>query len=164
MSILHPQALFQPRAPLVDVQGIPTSGYGRGFLQALYTRTGSGTGIVPIVSDPLTATGVSIADALQLTADWNDIEDGTVNTGVAIPTAVSVVPNPASIIASSTSGLQPGNDIWVFNGTPTLKFVYPPDAQTQIDALGPGIGYQLGAGKLRCFQCWRATQFHSYGN
>jgi len=151
MSILHPQGLFNGRAPLVDPQtGIPTTSYGRGWLQAIDTRTGAGTGIVPKVSNPtVTAAGIAINDAFQLTADWNDIEGGPANSGVAIASALD---------------LQPGNDIWVFNGTATNKNVYPPNAQTQIDALGAGMPYVLGAGKLRCFQCWQATQFHSYGN
>lgn len=150
MSISKFQALFNDRSPLVDEQGIPTTSYGRGFFQALFQRSGAGTGIVPKVSNlTITAVGTTIADAFQLTADWNDIEAGAANSGVAIATAL---------------GLQPGNDIWVFNGTATNKNVYPPDSQTQIDALGAGLPYVLGAGKLRCFQCWQATQFHSYGN
>jgi hypothetical protein len=150
MSILHPQALFNPRSALVDAQGVPTTAYGRGLIQRFFIMTGSGTGILPSVSTPaVTATGNAIADAFQLTADWNDIESGAAGAGVAIAAALN---------------LQPGNDIWVFNGTATNKNVYPPNAQTQIDALGAGMPYVLAAGKLRCFQCWQATQFHSYGN
>jgi hypothetical protein len=150
MSISKFQALFNARAALVDPQGIPTTAYGRGFLQALYDRTGDGTGIIPgVTNPPIAAAGTTIADAFQLTEDWNDIESGNADSGVAI---------------SSLLNLQPGNDIWVFNGTGTTKFVYPPDSNTQIDALGPGVGYQLDPGKLRCFQCWQATQYHSYGN
>ena len=148
MSISKFQAQFNPHSALVDSNGIPTTSYGRGFFNALYQRTGAGTGIIPKVS-VVKAAGVSIADAFQLTADWNDIESGAANAGVAIASAL---------------GLQPGNDIWLFNGTATNKNVYPPDGQTQIDALGAGMPYVLGAGKLRCFQCWQATQFHSYGN
>jgi hypothetical protein len=149
MSILHPQALFQPRGALVDAQGIPTSAYGRGFLQALDVRSGSGTGIVPIVSGPLTATGATVADSLQLAADWNFIAAGAANSGVQI---------------SPLLDLQPGNDIWVFNNTGNNKKVYPPNPQTQIDALGPGVEFDLAHGQLRCFMCWQATQFLSYGN
>lgn len=141
-------ALFNPRSQLVDQNGVPTTAYGQGFLRSLYNRTGLGTGIVPIVSPPLTATGASIADALALTADWNDIEAGAANTGVIIAEALN---------------LQPGNDIWVANGTGTNKYVYPPSAAVQIDALGNGTPFQLTPGQLRCFQCWTATQFRSYG-
>lgn len=140
-------AQFIPTAALVDNNGIPTTSYGRGFLQSLFTRTGLGTGIQPIVSPPLAATGSGIATALQLIADWNQITSGT--GGVAIAAALN---------------LQPGNDIWVFNSSGVNQNVYPPNAQTQIDTLGAGSPYVLANGKLRCFQCWTSTQFHSYGN
>ena len=143
-------ALFNPRSQLVDQNGVPTTAYGQGFLRALNNRTGIGTGIVPIVSNPvLTATGSSISNALQLVADWNDVETTPAGSGVAI---------------SSQLNLQPGNDIWVFNGGVNNLNVYPPDADTQIDALGAGAPYVLVPGKLRCFMCWQATQFRSYGN
>lgn len=157
MSIQHFPVQFQPNAPLVDKDGVPLSRTGHPFFLSLYNRTGQGNGIVPAVTPSpfLTATGTTIADALQLTQDWNDIETGGANTGVAIAAAL---------------GLQPGNDIWVFNGTGTNKNVYPPSATGQIDALGAGNPFVLAAGKLRCFQCWNAvsaaisTQFRSYGS
>jgi hypothetical protein len=150
MSIKAIAAQFNARSALVDTAGIPSTAYANGFFTALFNRTGGGTGIVPVVSTPtVTATGNAIGNAFQLTTDWNDIEAGAAGTGVAIAAALN---------------LQPGNDIWVFNGTATNKNVYPPNAQTQIDALGVGMPYILGAGKLRCFQCWQATQFRSYGN
>lgn len=157
MSIQSYKIQYRPSSPLVDSQGIPTSAYGRQFFTQLYNRTGLGTGIVPIVTPPpfLTATGATIADALQLTQDWNDIEFGGANTGVIITPALN---------------MQPGNDIWVFNGTGNNKNVYPPTATDQIDALGAGNPFVLAAGKLRCFQCWFAPnaaitkQFRSYGN
>ena len=92
MSISKFQAQFQQSGSLVDKNGIPTTAYGRAFLLALYNRTGAGTGIIPVVSAPLTATGTTIADALQLTADWNDIEVGAANTGVAIAAALNLAP------------------------------------------------------------------------
>lgn len=157
MSIQSYIIQYRPTSPLVDKDGVPTSAYGRAIFNQLYNRTGLGTGIVPIVTPPpfLTATGTTIDDALQLTQDWNDIEAGVADTGVAISAAIN---------------LKPGNDIWVFNGTATNKKVYPPSATGQIDALGAGTPFDLAAGKLRCFQCWFSpvaavtTQFRSYGN
>jgi hypothetical protein len=149
MSISKFQALFQPRAQLVDQNGIPTTSYGTGFINALYQRTGAGTGIVPNVSDPLVATGATLATALGLTTDWNNITGGGAGTGVAIAAALN---------------LQPGNDIWVVNASGTNKNIFPPSAAFQIDALGAGAPFVLANGKLRCFQCWSATQFYSYGN
>jgi hypothetical protein len=157
VSIQHFPVQFQGNQPLVDQNGIPLPKTGRPFFLGLYNRTGQANGIVPSVTPPpgVTATGVSIADAFQLSQDWNDIDAGGANTGVAIAAALNE---------------QPGNDIWVFNGTGTNKNVYPPAATAQIDALGAGNPFVLAAGKLRCFQCWYAitagitAQFRSYGN
>lgn len=149
MSIQSYKIQYRPSSPLVDSQGIPTSAYGRAFFTQLYNRTGLGTGIIQIVSDPLTATGSTIVDALQLINDWNDVETVGGGAGVAIAAALK---------------LQPGNDIWVFNGGANPLAVYPSDSTVQIDALGAGNPYTLNAGKLRCFQCWSLTQFRSYGN
>ena len=150
MSIQKYPAQFQPTASLVDQNGIPTTSYGRGFFLGLFNRTGQGNGIVPIVSAPLTATGSTIANALQLSADWNYVTTVGGGSGVAI---------------SSALNLQPGNDIWVFNfGANPLK-IYPPNATTIIDALAAGAPYSLANGaRSRCFQCLTATQFSSYGN
>lgn len=142
-------AQFIPTAALVDQNGIPTTAYGRGFLQATWVRGGSGTGIVPVVSAPLTAAGTTIETALQLAEDWNNVATAAAGSGVAIAAQLN---------------LQPGNDIWVFNAAANTVKVYPPSPTTQIDALGNGTPYSLTPGKLRCFKCWAATQFHSYGN
>lgn len=129
----------------------PTTGRltqdARNLLLALWNRTGRGTGIVPIVSDPLTAAGASISDALQLTDDWNYF--ATVDSG----TGCQILP------------LKPGNDIQVFNGGANLLLVYPPASTDQIDALGAGNAYSLAAGQLRIFECWDINpgQFYSYG-
>lgn len=157
MGIQHIPVQFQAHQPLIDKDGIPLAKTGHPFFLGLFNRTGQGNGIVPSVTPPpfLTATGATIADALALSADWNDIEGGGANTGVIIAAALNE---------------QPGNDIWVFNGTGSNKNVYPPTATGQIDALGAGNPFVLGAGKLRCFQCWYAvaagitTQFRSYGS
>lgn len=149
MSIQKFASLFNPRTPLVDKLGIPSTNYGQQFLLALWNRTGGGTGIVPSVDATLVATGATIADALQLTKDWNGTQTTPAGSGVAIASALN---------------LQPGNDIWVFNGGLNNLNVYPPSGAVQIDALGNGNPYVLASGKLRCFQCWTAAQFHSYGN
>lgn len=119
---------------------------GSYFLLALWNRTGTGTGIVPKVSDPLVAAGASIADALMLVTDWNLV--GTVAAG----TGVQILP------------LKPGNDIQVYNNGANALLIYPPDANTQIDALGNGVAFSLAPGKLRIFECWTLNQFVTYGN
>lgn len=118
---------------------------GRYLLLALWNRTGQGTGIVPKVSDPLTATGAAIGDALGLTTDWNFVATVPVGTGVQI------------------MALKPGNDIEVYNAGANNLNVYPPVAFS-IDALAVNQAYVLTPGKLRIFQCWTLSQFISLGN
>jgi hypothetical protein len=155
VSILNGPAvatLFNPRSPIVDQNGVPTTAYGRGFLQALFARTGSGTGIVPSVTPAanlLIAAGSSIKDALQLTSDWN---------------LVGTVPNNSGVAIASQLNLQPGNDIWVFNLDSNNLNVYPPSGSVIIDQLSAGSPYVLAAHRSRCFQCLTATLFYSYGN
>lgn len=150
MSIQAFQAQFSANTPLqfIDPQtGVLTKTGQYLFLQ-LWNRTGQGTGIIPLVSDPLTATGATIADALQLVKDWNFF--GTVVAG----SGCQILP------------LKPGNDIQVFNGGAHAINIYPPDTASKIDALGPAAAYSLAPGKLRVFECWAINpgQFYSFGN
>lgn len=133
----------------VDKGGNLTVGAAR-FVLALFARTGQGNGIIPLVDTELAATGATLADALGLTKDWNLIETGAANSGVRI------LP------------LKPGNDIVVWNISGSNKNIYPPDANTQIDALGNGNPFVLAPQKLRVFQCWTVPpdpgRFASFGN
>lgn len=138
----------QPQVGITEPKTGVLTRDGRYLLLTLYNRTGAGTGIVPNVSDPLIAAGASIADALQLTTDWNLF--GTVAAG----TGCQILP------------LKPGNDIQVYNGGANALNIYPPTALDQIDALGAGVAYSLPAGKLRIFECWAINPglYLSYGN
>jgi hypothetical protein len=107
---------------------------GSRFLLALWNRTGAGTGIVPKVSDPLTATGADVGTALMLKDDWNVITAGANNAGVVM------------------LALKPGNDIQVMNKGPNTYQVYPFDPAVAIDALGAGAAFSLAPGKLRIFE------------
>lgn len=104
------------------------------FILALWNRTGGGTGIVPKVSDPLTATGADVGTALMLKDDWNVITAGANNAGVVM------------------LALKPGNDIQVMNKGPNTYKVYPFDPAVAIDALGAGAAFSLAPGKLRIFE------------
>lgn len=116
------------------------------FLLALWNRTGGGTGIIPQVSDPLTATGANVVTALGLTKDWNNVSDVPTGSGVQLPV------------------MKPGNDCQVKNtGAHALK-IYPASPDVQIDALGNGAAFSLAAGKLRIFECWTSNQLDSFGN
>jgi hypothetical protein len=145
---------FRPTAPLVDQNGVLLKDSGKPFLLTIYNRTGGASGVVPSQSQPIIASGSSIADAFGLSNDWNDVETVAPGTGVAIAAALN---------------LQPGNDIWVFNGGANNLNVYPPSALIVIDALAAGNAFVLAPGKLRCFQCWQTKDgasitFRSYGN
>ncbi len=146
MSILNGQSVvttFIGTAPLVDENGIPTRTVGGPFLRALYNRSGGDDGIVPTVSDPLTATGTTLATALGLTHDWNWI--GTVPAG-------------SGVIISPLLKLQPGNDIWVYNATASNLNVYPPSGSIQIARLGNGAPYVQATHNVTQFQVWSSTQ------
>jgi hypothetical protein len=150
MPVSHVNTQYQDRTPFIDIHnGLPTIPYGRNFLLNLWQRTGSGNGIIPNVSLPITASGNSISNATQLIEDWNDVD---------------TVPGGSGVQISPTLSLAPGNDIWVFNGSGNNLNVYPPTAQSQIDALGAGNPFVLAPGKMRCFMCWALTQFRTYGN
>lgn len=140
---------FDATRELVNDSGAPVRD-GRDFLLALFNRTGGETGIVPKVNDltaqPIAAAGSTIADATQLVIDWNYV--GTVAPGAG----VILLP------------LKPGNDIEVYNGGANAVKIYPPNTQSQIDALGNGVPFVLNSGKLRIFQCWTLSLFLSLGN
>jgi len=144
MSIQSYSANWNPRTPLVDKDGIPTTSYGRQLLLGFFNRTGGGTGIVPKVSPPLQSTGSTQLDALGVAYDWNWFQ--TVGGG----SGAIILP------------LMPGNDIQFYNGGGSSLKIYPPFA-AQIDALGVNAPYTLGVGSLRIFECWDQTQFFSYG-
>ena len=146
MSISAFRALFIPTSPFVIPENGKLSGHGVDFINALYLRTGAGTGIVPKVSPALVAAGTSIANALLLAADWNYV--ATVSPGAG----VQIMP------------LKPGNDLEVWNAGANTLNIYPPSALIRIDALGAGVPYVLAPGKLRAFQCWTTSQFLSIGN
>lgn len=146
MSIQGFPYQYRPAAKIIDPQTGALLGDGIGLILALINRTGKGTGIVPIVSAPLVAAGVSIADALTLVNDWNYVATTAAGSGVGI------LP------------LKPGNDIEVWNAGANNLNVYPPSAAAQIDALGVGSPFVLAPGKLRAFQCWTINQFLSFGN
>ena len=153
MSIQHFQAQFPAgsEAQFFDPKTGTLTRIGQYFMLQMLNRTGAGTGIVPKVSDPLTATGTTLATALELATDWNTFSTVAAGTGCVISTALD---------------LQPGNDIQVFNGGANNLNVYPPTATDQIDALGAGSPFVLAAGKLRIFECWATnpSQFRSFGN
>lgn len=144
-SQAFPQNFPERQQKFVNEQGILT-GDGFYLLLALFNRTGKGSGIIPVVILPLTATGIDQGSALQLVNDWNDVEAVPVNSGVVL------LP------------LKPGQDQQVFNGDRANALnVYPPPG-VQIDALGVNAPFVLAISKLRIFEFWSLTQIRSFGN
>jgi hypothetical protein len=125
--------------PIINQQnGQPTSTFYKWML-AVFNRTGSGTGIVPLAKIGLVASGSSQKDALGLTADWNRIDSGA--GGVAMPS------------------MQPGNDISVLNNTGSAINVYP-FTGAMINGGGADAPYSLAPGDLALFEVWTTTQIY----
>ncbi len=140
---------FPAHTPFISDKGALTQ-VARYLLLAFFNRTGAASGIVPLVSPPLTAQGNSRATALQLGQyDWNYIGS---------------VPSGSGVFCPVTPPFQPGNDIQVYNADGQNLNFYPSSAGIQIDALGAGNPYVIVPGKLRIFAMWTPTQMISYGN
>ena len=103
------------------------------FLLSLFSRTGGQSGIPNSVGASLVAAGASLATALILVDDYNEVLTGS--GGVAL------------------SDLQPGQVQWVYNGLGGSLNVYPNSALGQINALGNGAAFVLGTLKTQIFWC-----------
>ena len=112
------------------------------FLQALWNRTGQGTGIPLQVANALAATGSSQATALQLNVDINEV--------LTVPPGSGVLLLP----------LQAGQEQQVFNGDGGNLLVYPASGYS-IDALAVNAAYTLAAGKTQIFTAYSPTQLRS---
>jgi hypothetical protein len=136
-----PYAFITGGTKIINQQdGTPTTNFYK-YLLALFNRTGAGTGIVPIVSGPLTAAGGSQADALALANDWNNVTAAFAGSGVVMPQ------------------MSPGNDISVLNNSGTPINVYPfPGAS--INAASQNSPYSLAPGDLALFEVWSTTQIY----
>src|ERR1035437_681839 len=116
MIQLFPTNFPPSNTPIVDDKGamsIP----GMAFFRALFNRTGQNNGSIYTPANTLSSIGTTQADALVLTADWNNVTAVASGTGVILPT------------------LTAGQMVWVFNNDPTNNLnVYPPS--------GASITYQ----------------------
>ena len=116
MIQLFPTNFPPSNTPIVDDKGamsIP----GMAFFRALFNRTGQNNGSIYTPANTLSSTGTTQADALVLTADWNNVTTVSSGTGVILPT------------------LTAGQMVWVFNNDLANNLnVYPPS--------GASITYQ----------------------
>lgn len=119
---------------MVEKDGKINSQTGLNFFQALWNRTGGGTGIPnQINSGVLTAEGTTQSDALSLMADWNIVSVTPANSGVIIPALVG--------------GQVP---ILVWNYGANSLNVYPP-VGSAIDSLAVDAPYVLVTLKMQIF-------------
>ena len=116
MIQLFPTNFPPSNTPIVDDKGA-MSNPGMAFFRALFNRTGQDSGAAYATSGALSATGTTQADALALTADWNNVTTVGFGGGVLLP------------------ALTQGQMVWVFNNDPAQALnVYPPN--------GASITYQ----------------------
>ena len=115
---------------------------GMAFWRALWNRTGQGSGLQNHVALALVAAGTTQANALALTADWNQITTTASGSGVVMPALVG------------------GQGVLIANEGLNALNVYPPSA-SQIDALGVNAAYSLASLKLQVYSFFSATQIYS---
>lgn len=135
-------ALPTSEQPLVDVDdkgittGFPTVQWYQ-FWRALLTRTQA---TVPFtVETAISATGTTVADAFQLTAEWNEIGTAPLNSGVIL------------------ENFGPGTDSRVWNDGAHPVKIYAPSGCT-IDG---GASYTLNNAKAQVFSQLDDTTFKS---
>ena len=133
MIPLYPQQLFQPSNPIVTNNGVGTNAFFY-LIRALFNRTGGNSGIVDTVGANLTAVGNSLATALALSNDYNEILNGGGGVSLAV--------------------LQPGQRQWVYNGTGGNLNIYP-GINGAIDTLGAELPYVLANSKTQIFVCYK---------
>ena len=146
MNVAPISLQFQATNPIIDpTTGKPNSAYGWQFFLDLQQRTGRGTGIFNTVSGPLTATGTTLPGALVLSDDWNLVATAPGGSGVVLPPTMA-----------------PGSSCKIRNNGSNPLEVYPPTPLFQINALGAGNPYSLGAGVEIDFECWTTTQLYTH--
>lgn len=139
VNTVQPLSLPTPQMPLTD-NGLIVSSVWFRFFQGLFNR--SAATIPWLVGSGLTATGTIQADALALSAEWNEVDTTPANSGVLL------------------NNFGVGFNSQIFNaGANTLK-VYPPTGMA-IDALGANNPYSLATTKSQNFYQLTSTQIRS---
>lgn len=130
-----------PQEPFVVAGSLSLSYSGYQFLLSGFNSAASSLPTAT-VAPGLAASGTNQATALQLTAQWNEVDTVEVGTGVLL------------------SAYQVGQSQTVFNGSVNPLLVYPPPG-LQIDALGDNEPYSLPAGSRIAFETWSDSQIRS---
>lgn len=134
------QNLPPPQEPFVNVN-LTLSDSGYQFQLSLLNKASSAK-VTATVDQGLAATGVNQATALQLSAEWNEVDTVPAGSGVLL------------------SAYQPGQSQTVFNLGAHALLVYPPPG-LQIDALGVNAAYSLAVGLRITFDFMSETQIRS---
>lgn len=129
-----------PQSAFVNAGKLDLSYDGLQFLLKLLTEAAAA--LTPTVDTGLVATGNNQATALQLTAQWNEVDTNVPNTGVLL------------------SAFQPGQSQVVYNNGPNGLNVYPPPG-VQIDMLGVNAAYALAPDTRMTFDTFSAIQIRT---
>lgn len=130
-----------PQSPFVDPKTGILSYDGYQYLLSLLSAAASDQATAS-VDTGLVATGTNQATALQLTAQWNEVDTIAPNTGVLL------------------SAYNAGQSQTVFNQGANALLVYPAPG-SQIDALGENVAFSLGSGLRATFDFTTADQIRS---
>lgn len=134
------QNLPPPQSPfVVPGSGVLSSDGYQYLLSLLNAATAQSTSTV---DTGLTATGTNQATALQLNAQWNEVDTAAAGTGVLL------------------ESLQQGQSQTVSNQGANNLNVYPPPG-FQIDALGENAPYVLAPATTITFGFWSDSQIRS---
>lgn len=129
-----------PQEPFVN-PGLTLSYSGYQYLLSLLAAAASSQATATTALG-LVATGTNQATALQLGAQWNEVDTVAMGTGVLL------------------SPYQVGQSQTVFNGGANALLVYPPPG-FQIDALGDNAAFALAPGARIAFETWSDNQIRS---
>lgn len=135
------QNLPPPQSPFVDPSTGVLSNDGIQYLLSLL-NTAASTQATATVEQGLVAKGTNQATALQLTAQWNEVDTVAAGSGVLL------------------SAFQPGQSQVVFNEGANPLNVFPPPG-AQINAMVANAPFPLAAGTRGTFEFVSATQIRS---
>jgi len=121
-----------PQSPFVDKGTFNLSFDGYQFLLGLLNAATSALSQATVGSS-LTATGVNQATALQLNAQWNEVD---------------TVPAGGGVLLAS---YQPGQTQTVFNDDNSNALLVYPSPGSQINALGVNTAYSVASNTTKVF-------------
>lgn len=135
------QNLPPPQSPFVDPKTGFLSDDGYQYLLSLLNAAASSQATAT-VDGPLTATGTNQATALQLSAQWNEVDTVPIGSGALL------------------SALNEGQSQTIFNNGANPLLAYPPPGGN-INALAANAPFSIAAGSRATFDFISATQIRT---